>query len=195
MLLSSYCATSSPHHSPHNYYLLFILNFFYKYIYIYIYWLYIFIFVDFNIYIYLFFISNFPIIFFYIHLFFKIFTFSSTFLLPSPFHLPTTFYFNIVIHLSLHLPLFVSSYPFPLTINLPLFSILCIIFSHKKVLSLSLSPNVLVDFYFLLHLRFRLINFCIFKNSNLCWYDLVLCFKLLLLLFCSLIVKFYAITL
>ena len=59
--------------------------------------------------------------------------------------------------------------------------------------SLSLSLNVLVDFYFLLHFRFRLINFCVFKNSNLGWYDLVLCFKSLL--FCSLIVKFYPITL
>ena len=53
-------------------------------------------------------------------------------------------------------------------------------------LSLSLSLNVLVDFYFLLHLHFRLINFCVFKNSNLGLYDLVLCFKLLLLLFFSL---------
>ena len=67
--------------------------------------------------------------------------------------------------------------------------------SQKSLsLSLSLSLNVLVDFYFLLHLCFRLINFCVFRNSNLGWYNLVWCFKLLLL-FCSLIVKFYPITL
>ena len=147
----------------------------------------------------------FPIFLYFLFLFFiftyflKIFTLSSTILLLLPFHLSTTLYFNIVIHLSLHLPLFVFSYPFTFTINLSLFSILCIFFSHKKVfffsLSLFLSLNVLLDFYFLLHLRFRLINFCIFKNSNLGWYDLVLWFKLLLLLFCSLIVKFYPITL
>ena len=36
LLLSSCCATSSPRHSPHNYYLLFI-HIFFTYIYIYIY--------------------------------------------------------------------------------------------------------------------------------------------------------------
>ena len=143
------------------------------------------------------FISNFTIFFFTITYFLNIYTFfnffsSLTFSSPH-YPLSSTLYFNIAIHLSLHLPLFVSSYPFLLTINLSLFSILCIVFSHKKALSLSL--NVLVDFYFLLHLRFRLINFCAFKNSNLGWYDLVLCFELLLFLFCSLIVKFYPITL
>ena len=123
------------------------------------------------------------------------FTLSPTFLLLFTFSSPQTFYLDITLHLSL----FVSSYLFPLTINLSLFFILCIVFSHKKVLSLtlSLSLNVLLDFYFLLHLRFRLINFCVFKNSNFGWYDLVLFFKLflLLLLFCSLIFKFYPITL
>ena len=108
------------------------------------------------IYIYIFFLHS---------LIFLIFTLSSTFLLFLHFHLSTILYFNIIIHLSLHLPLFVSSYPFILTINLSLFSILCIIFSHKKVLSLSfsLSLNVLVDF-FLLHLRFRLINFVFLRT-------------------------------
>ena len=127
---------------------------------------------------------------------FLIFTFSQTFLLPLPLHLPTTLYFNIIFHLSLYLPLFclflfsLSYYKFVI------FSfILCIVFSNKKVFSLSLSLNVLVDFYFLLHLCFRLINFCVFRNSNLGWYNLVLCFKLLLLLFRPLIVKFDLITL
>ena len=90
----------------------------------------------------------------------------------------------------------------PLSINFSFTLSFFTYFSLTKRFSISLSLtkrfslNVLVDFYFLLHLRFNLINFCIFKNSNLGWYDLVLCFKLLLLLlFCSLIVKFYPITL
>ena len=103
---------------------------------------------------------------FFLHsLIFKIFILSSTFFLLLPFHLPTALYFNIAIHLSLNISLFVSSYPFPLTINLSLFSILCVILSLS--LSLSLSLNVLVYFYFLLNLYFMLINFCVFKNSNL----------------------------
>ena len=93
------------------------------------------------IYIYFFFISNFPIIFLHSLIFLNIYTFfilSSSLTFSSPHYL----YFNIAIHLSFHLPLFVSSYPFPLTINLSLFSILCIVFSHKKDLSLSLSLSM-----------------------------------------------------
>ena len=67
------------------------------------------------------FISNFTIFFFTITYFLNIYTFfnffsSLTFSSPH-YPLSSTLYFNIAIHLSLHLPLFVSSYPFPFTIN------------------------------------------------------------------------------
>ena len=56
-------------------------------------------------------------------------------------------------------PYFVSSYSHHFTINLSFFSsILCIVFPHKKILSLS---QFFGWFFFFLHLYFRLINFCI----------------------------------
>ena len=86
LLLSSYCATSSPCHSPHNNYLLFILFFFYKKKII-----------DFTYSslsvltsIYFFFISNFPIIFFTFTYFLNIYTFfnlSSSLIFSSPHYL------------------------------------------------------------------------------------------------------------
>ena len=88
-----------------------------------------------------------------------------------PFHLPTTLNLNITIHLFLHLSLFClfiftsSYYKFVI-----LFSILCIIFPHKKVylsLSLSLSHNIFWSIFFFLHLYFKLINFCVCYNSTL----------------------------
>ena len=56
------------------------------------------------------------------------------------FHLPTTLYINIILLLSLHIPLFclflctLSYYKF-----VTIYSILCMIFSHKKRFYLSLS--------------------------------------------------------
>ena len=125
------------------------------------------------------------------HFFFLTFTLSSTFLLLFTFSSPQTFYLDITLPFSFFLPLFCFFLSLP-SYNkfVTLFHSLHSFLSQK---SLSLSLNVLVDFYFLLHFRFRLINFCVFKNSNLGWYDLVLCFKSLL--FCSLIVKFYPIKL
>ena len=80
-----------------------------------------------SIHVIIFFLSNFPIIFFNIY-FFNIYTFSTflpsllfylpttspTFLSPLPFHLFTTLYINIILPLSLHIPLFLSSYSHPL---------------------------------------------------------------------------------
>ena len=116
------------------------------------------------------FLSNFPIIVFNIYIFFNIYTFSNL-LTPLPFHLSTTLYINIIIPLSLHLPLFCLFwfiqfyYKF---VTIP--SILCIVFSHKKCslsFSLTHTHNLWVFyfylfFYFFLHLCFRLINFCVF---------------------------------
>ena len=90
------------------------------------------------------FLSNFPIIVFNIYFlfYFNIYTFSnfSPFL---PFHLSTTLYINIILLLSLHLPLFclflftLSYYKF-----VTIYFILCIVFSHKKRFSLSLSLSI-----------------------------------------------------
>ena len=88
------------------------------------------------------FLSNFLIIVFNIYFlfYFNIYTFSNL-SSPLPFHLPTTFYINIILLFSLHLPLFclflftLFYYKF-----VTIYSILCMIFSHKKrFLSLSLS--------------------------------------------------------
>ena len=128
--------------------------------------------------------------------FFLAFTLSPTFLILFTFSSPQTFYLDITIPFSFFLPLFCFFLSLPSYYKfVTLFHSLHSFLSQKGSLSLSLSQNVLVDFYFLLHLRFRLRNFSVFKNSNLGWYDLVLYFKLLSLLFCYLIVKFYPITL
>ena len=87
-------------------------------------------------------------IFHFIFLYFVSSSFLSSFPL-LPFHLPTTLNFNITIHLSLHLPLFclfifTSSY-YKFVIRS---SIICIVFPHKKVLSLSLSQYFLEYYYF-----------------------------------------------
>ena len=89
-----------------------------------------------------------------------------------PFHLPTTLNLKITIHLFFHLSLFClfiftsSYYKFVI-----LFSILCIIFPHKKIsLSLSLSLSLsqyFLEYFFFLHLYFKLINFCVCYNSTL----------------------------
>ena len=87
--------------------------------------------------------------------------FFSSFLPPLPFHLPTILYINIVLPLSLHLPLFClflftpSYYKF-VTIS----SILCIVFPHKKkVHSFSLFLNFLVDFFIFLASLLSVDNF------------------------------------
>ena len=93
---------------------------------------------------------------------------------------------------------FVSSYSYPLIINFSLSFLLYISMhnfpSQKKVISLS---QFFVGFFFFsLHLFFRLLIICIFKNSTLSWCNLVLCFKFFFLSFLfSLIVKCYPIAL
>ena len=115
-----------------------------------------------------FFFFNFPIIAFNIY-FFNIYISSPTFLSPLPFHLlttsptflsslsfhfPTTFYINIILPLSLHFLyfcffLFILSYYKVIT---TLFHSMHSFSSQKKVislsLSLSLSHNFLVNFFF-----------------------------------------------
>ena len=91
---------------------------------------------------------------------------------------PHYLYFNVIVHLSLRLPLFciilftLFYYKFVI-----ISSILYIIFPHKNVISISLSLSLSHTifwwiFLFFLHLCFRLINFCVFKNSNLGLWDL-----------------------
>ena len=90
------------------------------------------------------FLSNFSIIIFnvYFLFYFNIYTFPNL-SPPLPFHLPTTLYINIILLLSLHLPLFclflftLSYYKF-----VTIYFILCIVFSHKKRFSLSLSLSI-----------------------------------------------------
>ena len=99
-----------------------------------------------------FFLSNFPIIF--LTFFFNIYIFSTflpslpfhlpttspTFLRPLPSHLLTTLYINIILPLSLHLPLFLSLLIHTLYYKfVTISSILCIIFLTIERLSLSLS--------------------------------------------------------
>ena len=87
--------------------------------------------------------------------FFLIFTLSQTFLIPLPLHLPTTLYFNIILHLSLYLPLFclfLFSFSY---YKVVIFSfILCIVFSNKKRFSLSLSQLFGSFFNFIFILSF-----------------------------------------
>ena len=131
-------------------------------------------------YIYFFFISNSPINFFYIHLFFlniyTFFNFSSSLAFSSP-HYP---HFNIVIHLSLHLPLFVSSYPFPLTINLLLFSIYILLKTEAWYLLLlssccaTSSPRHLPHNNYLLFIpisfKIKNLNRLLTLHIHLCWF-------------------------
>ena len=100
------------------------------------------------------FLSNFPIIDFNIYFlfYFNIYTFSNI-SPPLPFHLSTTLYINILLLLSLHLTLlclflFTLSYYKFVTI----YSILCMVFSHKKgslSLSLSIFRWIFYSFFYL----------------------------------------------
>ena len=121
--------------------------------------IFIFIFYNYSFFKYLYFVHPFSFSYFFISL------------LP--------FYFNITLYISLHLSLSCLLL-FTLFYNkfVILSSVFCIVFRHKKVISLS--HNFLVDFLFLLHLYFRLINFCILSNSTFDWCNLILYFKLLI---------------
>ena len=99
------------------------------------------------------FFPNFPIIVFNIYFlfYFNIYTFSN---LSPPLHflLPTTLYINIILLLSLHLPL-VCLFSFTLSYYkfVTIYSILCMVFFHKKKgsLSLSLSLSQFFDEFFI----------------------------------------------
>ena len=102
---------------------------------------------------------------------FSTFILSATFSFLSHFHLSTSVYLNITFHISLylrlfHFLLFLSSY-YKIII---IFSILYFYAQFsltKKVISLS---QFFVGFFFkkfFLHPCFRLLIFCIFKNSTL----------------------------
>ena len=98
------------------------------------------------------FLSNFPIIVFNIYylFYFNIYTFS-TLSLPLPFHFPTTFYFNITLHLSLHPPLFCLFLFTPFYYKFVILSsILCIVFPHRKMLSLSPSLSLSLSIFWLI---------------------------------------------
>ena len=64
-------------------------------------------------------------------------------------------------------------------------SILCIVFHYRKVVSPSLTlslshthtQKIIFGVFFFLASLFKLISFCVFYNSTLGWYDLVLCFN------------------
>ena len=106
---------------------------------------------------YYYFLSNFPIIIFNIYFlfYFNIYTLPNL-SPPLPFHLPTTLYINIILLLSLHLPLFclflftLSYYKF-----VTIYFILCMVFSHKKRFSLSLSLS-LSNFWWIFYTFFYL---------------------------------------
>ena len=141
------------------------------------------------------FLSNFATIFFNIHLFFKYLHFLQTFTFPYLFIYPlpsTLISLSFILSSFIYLFLFTSSY-YKFFI---LFSILCIVFPHKKVISpsLSLSLKFLVDFYFSCISALSL-YFLYFWNCNLGWYDLVLCLSYCYYFLFSLIVKYFAIKL
>ena len=120
-----------------------------------------------SIYIYIFlFYFQFSYNFFYIHLFFKYLHFLQLFLFPYFFisSLPSTLILLFIFPSSSFICLFLylPSYYKLVTLFHSLHSFL----SQKGFLSLSLKMFWWI-FYFLLHLHFRLINFCVFKNSNL----------------------------
>ena len=104
---------------------------------------------------------------------------------PYPFHLPKPFTLISLFIFPFIFIYFVSYYSYLLIINFSL-SFLFYIFIHNfpSQKRLFLSINFLVDFFilFFLHLCFRLLIFCIFKNSTLSWCN---CFKFFFS-FCSL---------
>ena len=118
-----------------------------------------------NVYVVIFFLFNFSIIVFNIYflniytsltflspLSFHLPTTFLTFLLPLPFHLSTILYINIILPISLHLPLFFSFLFTPSYYKFVIiFSILCIVFPHRKCslsLSLSLSLSIFLWIFF-----------------------------------------------
>ena len=114
----------------------------------------------------------------FIFLYFCLFIFPSLTFLSSHYPQPQCHYssfhsFSFILSLHIH----TIFYKFVI-----LSSIFCIVFHHRKVVSLSLTHTIIFGVFFFLASLLKLINFIVCYNSTLGWYDLVLCFKF----FCSL---------